>query len=159
MRDIEIAPLKIDPDVRERMEERGIREEDIRQVVSIADTGQVFHTNRTTGRRLAYSGLSNVTCWVEYAWEEESIRIFSAYSHRMKILEGFNMPSSKPPMETDWFCGGCDVRLEVAAVKLAYLDETFVADLLSCPTCQRVFISEQDAVGKMALAEGMLEDK
>jgi hypothetical protein len=155
----EDSPLKIDAHVRDLLEERGIREEDIRQVISFAETGKVFHVNSTTGHKLAYSSLFNVTFWVEYAWEEESIRIVSAYSHRMKILEGFNMPSNKAPAETDWFCGGCGVRLEMAAVKLAYLDESFVADLLSCPTCQRVLISEKDAVEKMALAERMLEDK
>jgi len=51
------------------------------------------------------------------------------------------------------------VPLERATVKLTYLDETFGVDLPSCPSCQRVFVSEENALQKMALAEKMLEDK
>jgi hypothetical protein len=77
----------------------------------------------------------------------------------MRILEGYNLPSKKPPQECDWVCVRCDAPLEFAVVKLAYLDETFAADIPSCPSCQRVFVSEENAVVKMALAERMLEDK
>jgi hypothetical protein len=158
MQDNKDFPLRIESHLQDLLDERGIREENIRQVVAFAETEKVFHTNRTTGRRMASFGSSNATYWVEYAWEEGSFRIFNAYSHRMRILEGFNMPSKKIPQATDWLCGPCGVSLELAEVKLAYLDETFVADLLSCPSCQRVLITEENAV-KMSLAERMLEDK
>ncbi|MBT0894439.1 DNA-binding protein [Geobacter hydrogenophilus] len=69
------------------------------------------------------------------------------------------MPSKKEPEEIGWLCAKCDLPLELAAVKLTYLDETFVVDLPACPSCQRVLVSEENAVGKMALAEQMLEDK
>jgi hypothetical protein len=75
----------------------------------------------------------------------------------MKILEGFNMPPKVKRAATDWSCLKCSVSLELATVKLTYLDETFAADTLACPSCQRVFVSETDAVGKMAPAEKMLE--
>ena len=159
MQSDEDLPLTIESQVLELLEERRIREEDVRQVVSFAETREAFHTNRTTGRRIAYFSSSNVACWVEYVWEEGGCRILNAYTHRMKILEGFNMPSKKIPEETDWLCGRCGVPLETAAVKLAYLEETFVADFPACPSCQRVLISAENAVGKMALAERMLEDK
>ena len=77
----------------------------------------------------------------------------------MKILEGFNLPSKKEPVETGWLCASCDLPLAVATVKLTYLDETFAADLPACPSCQRVLVTEENAVVKMALAERMLEDK
>ena len=77
----------------------------------------------------------------------------------MKILHGFNMPSKKEQTITDWLCTACALPLELATVKLAYLDETFAVDIPACPACQRVLVSEEQAVAKMALAERMLEDK
>ena len=153
------TPLQIEPDVRNLLEQRGIRVEDIRHTLSVTDKEQLFHTNKATGHRLAYVISPKVTYWVEYAREERCYRIFNAYSHRMKILEGFNMPSKKEPEESDWLCARCLVPLALATVKLAYLDETFAVDLPACPACQRVLISEENAVVKMAMAERMLEDK
>jgi hypothetical protein len=79
----------------------------------------------------------------------------------MKILHGFNLPSKKAQSDTEtgWQCAACELPLTVATVKLAYLDETFAVDLPACPACQRVLVSEEQAVTKMALAERMLEDK
>ncbi len=153
------VPLQIEPDVRNLLEQRGIREEDVRRTLSVTDKEQLFHTNKATGHRLAYVITPKVTYWVEYALEEGIYRIFNAYSHRMKILEGFNLPPKKESQETDWSCARCLVPLALATVKLAYLDETFAVELPSCPTCQRVLISEENAVVKMAMAERMLEDK
>lgn len=153
------APLQMSIEVKSLLEERGIREEDIRSLLSFAECGRQYHTCEATGHRLAYFTPSKVTFWVEYAPEEAGYRIYSAYSHRMKILHGFNMPSKKPPTETGWRCAACELPLALATVKLAYLDETFAVDLPACPACQRVLVSEEQAVAKMALAERMLEDK
>lgn len=153
------TPLQVSTDVRNLLKERGIREEDVRTVLMFAESGRQFHTQMATGRRLAYFTPSKVTYWVEYEPEEDGYRICNAYSHRMKILPGFNMPSKKEQTETGWLCAACDLPLALATVKLAYLDETFAVDLPACPACQRVFVSEEQAVAKMALAERMLEDK
>lgn len=146
-------------DIQNLLDERGIRDEDIRQVLSFAESGRRFHTQVATGHRLAYFAPAKVTYWVEYEPEEEGYRIYNAYSHRMKILHGFNMPSKKESTETGWLCSACELPLALATVKLAYLDETFAVDLPACPACQRVFVSEEQAITKMALAERMLEDK
>lgn len=153
------TPLQIAPDVQKLLEERHIGEEDIRQVLFSAESGARFHTHTATGHRLAYFTPSKVTYWVEYGPEGESYRIYGAYSHRMKILHGFNLPSKKAETETGWLCATCELPLTVATVKLAYLDETFAVDLPACPACQRVLVSEEQAITKMALAERMLEDK
>lgn len=153
------ASLLIEPPVQSLLDERGINEEDLRQVLAFAEREHLFHRSRSTDHQLAYFCPSKVTYWVEYAREEGGVRIFTAYSHRMRILEGYNLPSKKPPQESDWVCVRCSAPLELAVVKLAYLDETFAVDIPSCPSCQRVLVSEENAVVKMALAERMLEDK
>ena len=151
--------LLITPDVQSLLDERGIRGEDMLQILSNAESGGLFHTQVSTGHRLAYFTPSKVTFWVEYEPAAEGYRIFTAYSHRMKILHGFNMLSKKEHTITDWLCTPCALPLEVATVKLAYLDETFAVDIPACPSCQRIFVSEEQAVARMALAERMLEDK
>lgn len=155
----EMPCLLISGDLRTLIEKRGIREEDIRSVLCFAESESQFHTQVSTGHRVAYFTPSKVTYWVEYGLEECCYAIYNAYSHRMKILHGCNMPSKKMQTETDWFCTACNLPLELATVKLANLDETFSVDLLACPACQRVMVSEEQAVVKMALAEQMLEGK
>ena len=151
--------LIIEPAVGETLEQRGIREEDIRQVLAVAQAGKRFLRQPATGRHLASFTPAAVTYWVEYGREGEGYRVFGAYSHRMRVLEGFNLPSRKEQPESGWVCGGCEIPLALATVKLKYLDETFAVDLPACPACQRVLISEEQAVKKMAMAERMLEDK
>ena len=148
-----------EPDLPAALEERGIREEDIRQVLAFAQSRGRFHLQPATGRCLASLVCGKVTYWVEYREEQGGYRIFAAYSHRMKIIEGFNLPTKKEQAETGWVCAPCDLSLALATVKLTYLDETFAVDLPACPACQRVMVSEEQAVSKMALAERMLEDK
>ena len=159
MNRVDNTHLQIPSSVGTLLEERGIREEDIHLVLSVAECGKLFLVHKDTGRRLAYHTPSKVTYWVEYEPQEGGYIIYNAYSHRMRILHGFNMPSKKAPEETGWLCAACELPLVVATVKLAYLDETFAVDLPACPACQRVFVSEENAVVKMAMAEKMLEDK
>ena len=150
--------LEIDARISTLLEERGIGTEDIMKVLTDArETGSVYRHN-VTGRLLASSRPKRTTYWVEYERRGDSYTIYNAYSHRMEILHGFNM-ASKRKEATEWVCVRCGLGLELASVKLAYLDETFGSDLLACPSCQRVLVSEEIAVEKMALAERMLEDK
>ncbi len=151
--------LTIDPSLALVLKERRIEADDITNVLAHARSiGHVF-VNRTTGNHLAYLRPSTVTYWVEYRPEGAAYEIVCAYSHRMMILEGFNMPPKSSGVDPDWTCGACNLPLEQATVKLTYLDETFGVDLPSCPSCQRVLVSEENAVQKMLPAEKMLEDK
>lgn len=150
--------LLIAPTVQGLLDERGIRDESLLQVISHAEKENLYHADAATGHRLAYRPLGKTTYWVEYLPEGEGFRIVTAYSHRMRIIEGFNM-APKAPQGSSWTCARCDRSLELATVKLAYLDETFAVELPACPSCQRVLVSEENAVQKMALAERMLEDK
>ena len=153
------TPLQIDQQLQKLLDERGIRQETLQQVISSAEADQRFYTDPVTGHQLAYLSLPQVTYWVEYQKNAQAYTIFSAYSHRMKILEGFNLPPKQAAAPLTWRCAACEVALAMATVKLTYLDETFAVDLPACPSCQRVLISEENAVQKMALAEKMLEDK
>jgi hypothetical protein len=159
MKDDEKTKIEVGPQLGAVLEERAIGVEDVRSVIAYAEETKNAFVNNTTGHSLAYHRPSKVTYWVEFGLEGDSYRIYRAYSHRMKILEGFNMPARLKEANPEWMCAKCGVSLELATVKLIYLEETFGVDFPACPSCQRVLISEEKVVEKIALAEKMLEDK
>ncbi|MHC1719498.1 MAG: DVU_1557 family redox protein [Clostridiaceae bacterium] len=61
--------------------------------------------------------------------------------------------------KTKWICGQCGAELKPGKVKLKYLEGIFDVDLLKCPSCGLVLITEDLAVGKMLEVEKSLEDK
>lgn len=61
--------------------------------------------------------------------------------------------------ETLWMCDKCQKALVAEKVKVRYLEGNFEVELLKCPTCKMVFISDELAMGKMLEVEKGLEDK
>ena len=67
--------------------------------------------------------------------------------------------SSRPAGEGGWMCYKCSVPVEVQTVRLQYSRTIFALNLPACPRCGMILIDEELAVGKMAEAEQILEDK
>ncbi|MFM8319570.1 MAG: DVU_1557 family redox protein [Chloroflexota bacterium] len=64
-----------------------------------------------------------------------------------------------PADQEAWDCARCGVPLQLSKVSVAYLGNAFPVDLLKCPSCGMVYVSEALAMGKMLEVEKMLEDK
>ncbi|MFM8319571.1 MAG: pyridine nucleotide-disulfide oxidoreductase/dicluster-binding protein [Chloroflexota bacterium] len=79
--------LEISPELRETLEKRLVLEEDIRQVIDLAEQTGARLLNKKTGHSLASHKLGSVTYWVEYSPEGQAFRVHNAYSHRMEIGE------------------------------------------------------------------------
>lgn len=60
---------------------------------------------------------------------------------------------------TVWMCDKCQKALVSQKVKVRYLEGNFEVELLKCPECNMVFISEDLALGKILEVEKSLEDK
>ena len=58
-----------------------------------------------------------------------------------------------------WECAKCGVPLVAGKVTVEYLGNAYPVDLLKCPRCGLVLVSEELALGKMAEVEKTLEDK
>jgi ribosomal protein S27AE len=58
-----------------------------------------------------------------------------------------------------WICGKCGRGLKPQKVQVQYLGSLFSMDLPKCPGCGMVLVLEETALGKMAEAEKVLEDK
>ena len=61
--------------------------------------------------------------------------------------------------KSDWICAKCGKQLNWNRVKVQYLGSVFSMDLLKCPMCSMVMVTEEKALGVMAEAEKVLEDK
>ena len=61
--------------------------------------------------------------------------------------------------EKEWTCARCGIDLELAKVQITYVGCGFTIDALRCPQCYLVLVTEDLAVGKLAEAEKVLEDK
>ncbi len=58
-----------------------------------------------------------------------------------------------------WICDKCKEKLLLSKIEVTYLGRNFNVDLMKCPQCNNVFISEELAMGKMLEVEKGLEDK
>ncbi len=71
-----------------------------------------------------------------------------------------DVPGRDPQAEAaGWECARCGVPLQVAKVKVAYLDTEQPVDLARCPHCGTVMVPEELALGRMLEVEQLLEDK
>jgi hypothetical protein len=62
-------------------------------------------------------------------------------------------------MNDHWICGQCNKELKQGKVQLRYLGKVFATDILKCPVCGMVIVTEEMATGKFAEAEQIIEDK
>lgn len=61
--------------------------------------------------------------------------------------------------KSQWRCSKCGSPLEIGPVKAEYLGGNFEIELLECPVCKNVLITEDLAHGQMLEVEKSLEDK
>ena len=76
----------MNPEVRRRIDERRILENDLRQVIEHAQRTGKRLLNSETGQYRASWQTENVTFWVDYTPEDDGFAVHNAYCHRMKIV-------------------------------------------------------------------------
>jgi Fe-S oxidoreductase len=77
--------LRIAPTVQERLEERRILAEDLKQTIAHAEAGGPKLRHPDTGRFRAAFRPRHVTFWVEYAPDGHAFIVYNAYAHRMEV--------------------------------------------------------------------------
>ena len=78
--------LRMTPDVRRRIDERRILEDDLRQVIDYAEQTGMRLLSKETGQYRAYCQIEYVTFWVDYTPGDDGFTVHNAYCHRMKIV-------------------------------------------------------------------------
>lgn len=66
---------------------------------------------------------------------------------------------TEQPEESSWQCFKCGKTLKTGKVVVSYMGNDFPVDLLKCPKCGLVLVTEQLALGQMNEVEQVLEDK
>ena len=79
--------LQVGDEVKKRLEERHISEDEIKQVIDFAETKGEKLYQPDANRYLAKNRLGEVTIYVEYSTDEKGHIVHTAYSHRSKIGE------------------------------------------------------------------------
>ena len=81
--------LKIGREIQEKMNRLKLLEEDICEVLKLAEISKRRTFDPQKGTWSCYRQLGQITCWVEYRRDGEEYEIVNVYTHRMKIqLEG-----------------------------------------------------------------------
>jgi hypothetical protein len=78
--------LTMTPEVRRRIDERRILEDDIRMVIDHAEQTGKRLLNTQNGQFRASLQSENVTFWVDYTCEVDRFTVHNSYCHRMKIV-------------------------------------------------------------------------
>ena len=78
--------IRMPPETRRRIDERRILENDLRQVIDLAERSGKRLLNRENGRYRASCQTEHVTFWVDYTPEDDGFTVHNAYCHRMKIV-------------------------------------------------------------------------
>ena len=77
--------LQAGDEIKKRLEERHISEDEVKKVIDFAETKGEKLYQPEANRYLAKSRLGEVTIYVEYSADEKGYIIHTAYSHRSKI--------------------------------------------------------------------------
>ena len=80
--------IEISDSVREQMEERGIQEEDVQQVVDGAEADGVYlYQDDDENHRLAKRVIGGFTVYAEYTAAGDSCELQNGYSHHVSLSE------------------------------------------------------------------------
>ena len=80
--------LKMDPEVKERLDRRRILDEDVQKVIHHAQESGDRLFNPRTGRYKASLKPYKTTFWVEYTPVADGYEVHNAYAHRMEVVGG-----------------------------------------------------------------------
>jgi glutamate synthase (NADPH/NADH) small chain len=80
--------LIMDDDVKNKINNEMILEEEIQEVIHGAESSGEKIIDTAGGRMVAHKQIGIITVWVEYRPEDSGFMVFNAYCHRMQILKG-----------------------------------------------------------------------
>lgn len=83
--DFKTINLVISDEVADNMEERGVREEDVREVLEYAETGGKKLYMEGEDHFLARKRMGNFSAYVEYKTSTDEIELIDVYSHMVKL--------------------------------------------------------------------------
>lgn len=84
---LEDLKVIISDEISRKMSERGIKENEIKEVISYTLNGGIHLNTSDKSQFLAKKRLDNFTVYVEYVIENDAYKVVNAYSHRVGLTE------------------------------------------------------------------------
>ena len=77
----------ISGEILQTMDERGIKENEVKDVISYSLNGDVYLCTSDNMQFLAKKRLGNFTAYVVFTVEDDTYKVANVYSHRVSLLE------------------------------------------------------------------------
>jgi hypothetical protein len=77
--------LQVSAEIKQRLEERHILEDDVKQVIYHAETEGAKLYQPEANKYLAQSRIGNATFYVEYSIDQDGYSVRSVYAHKSEI--------------------------------------------------------------------------
>lgn len=77
----------ISDDILQTMDQRGIKENEVKDVIGYSLNGEIYLHTSDKGQVLAKKKLGNFTVYVEYTVGDDTYKVANVYSHRVSLLE------------------------------------------------------------------------
>jgi len=150
--------VKMTDAVKETVGKRGLKENDVVDVVKGAEAANKKILNKSTGRILAKKLINNVTVYADYNVEKGILKshanVNSAYSHRMILGKVVNSTGA-----SEWTCMNCNEQAFNGTTEMTYIGVTRNGPTVNCPKCGDSWVEEYLAMKTIAAAEGLFEKK
>jgi len=150
--------IKASDQVKETVAKRGLKVDDVMDVIKTAEGGNKKAVDKSTGKILAKKVINNVTVYADYNVEKGILKshanVNSAYSHRMTLGKIVN--ATEP---SNWMCAHCNAPAFLGTAEMTYMGVSRNGPAVVCPKCGDVWVEEYLATKTLAAAEGLFEKK
>lgn len=150
--------VKFSDSVKETLGKRGLKTNDVEEVIKAAEGENKKAVNKATGRVIAKKVLNNVTTYADYNVEKGILKshanVNSGYSHRMAIGKIVNSTG-----ESEWTCAHCNAPAMLGTVEMTYMGVTRNGPAVVCAKCGDAWAEEYLATKTLAAVEGLFEKK
>ena len=145
--------VNISNEVKEVLGQRGIKEEEVQDVVSSAESSNEKLTT-DAGLNLAKKKIGETMVYAVYQTSNGGADVQTAYSTRMDMGDIVNAME-----ESEYKCANCGETAMKGHCEMFYMGVRRVGPALVCKDCNDVFVEEYLAVNTLAAVEGLFEKK
>jgi DNA-directed RNA polymerase subunit RPC12/RpoP len=150
--------FKATDQVKETIGKRGLKVDDVMDVVKTAEQDNKKIIDKSTGKIIAKKVINNVTVYADYNIEKGILKshanVNSAYSHRMTLGKIVNASEPAP-----YTCAHCNAQTSYGTAEMSYIGVSRNGPAVVCPKCGDVWVEEYLATKTIAAAEGLFEKK
>lgn len=144
--------VEIPANVKELIAKRGLKEDDVMDVVNTAV--QTKHFLKKGNEALGKKVIGDLTVYAVCELGDSKVTVKSAYAHKMKLGKIVNIMN-----DTEWKSADKGHNISQGHVEIEYMTVKRNGPALVCPACNEAWVEEYLATKTLAAAEGLFEKK